>query len=83
MTKNNIIVANITKHHTKGCGEIDVTNGKVESISSNGTVSLSCNGGYFSNKNTSTCLSSGKWSVPTIACSPPEKRLIGKLYKYF
>ncbi|XP_060565387.1 scavenger receptor cysteine-rich type 1 protein M130-like [Ruditapes philippinarum] len=46
-----------------GCGEIDINNGIIESISSNGSVlTTSCVTDYQTNTHTSVCQSNGTWS---------------------
>ncbi|XP_060576518.1 scavenger receptor cysteine-rich type 1 protein M130-like [Ruditapes philippinarum] len=45
------------------CGEIDIKNGIIESISSNGTVlTTSCVTDYQTNTHTSVCQTNGSWS---------------------
>lgn len=55
------------------CGEVNVLNGKIESISSNGSVlTTACTTGYQTDTYTSVCQTNGSWSNDIICTTPGE-----------
>ncbi|XP_045183623.2 deleted in malignant brain tumors 1 protein-like [Mercenaria mercenaria] len=54
------------------CGQFNVYNGQISSVSSNGNVlTTSCNSGFVSNATTVECRRSGTWSVGSLSCKMP------------
>jgi hypothetical protein len=62
------------------CGEIDIKNGIIESISSNGSVlTTSCVTDYQTNTHTSVCQTNGTWSNDITCATSGNYRIFSGL----